>query len=257
MHNTLFLGSSLTTAFYDWYKTSPSINSDRHADFVMCHGALWLPSRFLGEIPFKSTGAIFSFPKKFQVLSSDGKTLNQNMFGEIDGNISIEHMSFDLSSYEKMIFTVPMLFNDISFDMLFRNGFGILNQESEEVFRSSGLNHGLSNDAFLAIHRERFGYAFKFLTEARQCNPDLNIFIAPAVLPPATHMRFTDSWRRLHQLEMEIVFQSLEREFGSISMRQPPETIKRNLVTDSKYMADETHHYNAQLVQILYDSYNF
>lgn len=253
MTKTLFIGSSLTTAFYDWFKET----QDREADFAMGHGALWLPDRLPSSTAFHHSGSLFTFQQRIEVLSEAGEVLKQTFFSTVEDADEKGALHIDLANYPRMVFTVPMLFWDVSFGHLHRNGYGLLTPATQKLFEEAELPHTLSEETFKAIHRARFGHAYAFLEAARSACPDMEIFIAPAVLPPAERKNFPLLWRQLHQHEMRLIFASLKDLYGAIAMGQPNETLTQDLITLPEFMADEHHHYNARFVQKLSETYAF
>ncbi|MGO1118179.1 hypothetical protein ACTL6U_05725 [Rhodovibrionaceae bacterium A322] len=165
--------------------------------------------------------------------------------------------TLDLSTYDHLVFTTPLLFWDLSFTYLFKRKFGVLTQPSAELFKEAELTQAISRAAFLDIHKDRFIHSYNFLQAARKAAPELKIFIAPAVLPTCKQRHYPIVWRKLHLLEKAAVYEEHERMFDSISMEQPPETLEEELFSKSRFMADDQHHYNTDFVQLLYDRYKF
>lgn len=256
MSRTLFIGSSLTTAFFDWHKERGTDHGYGDADFVMCHGAYWIPARLLPETAFDHVHSRFLFPRSFQVYTSDGKVLNSRFFGSGEEWHHGSQLGIDLASYSRIVFTVPMLFWDVSF-RLFHRETGVLSERTAKIFSEAGFGQAISERAFLKIHEDRFGHAYHFLDAVRDCCADLPIHIAPAVLPPARLRQYTKVWRKLHWLEMELVFEELGRRYATVAMRQPRDTLTDDLETKTQFMADEHHHFNADFVQRLFEDNRF
>ncbi|MEM7792298.1 MAG: hypothetical protein AAF546_12915 [Verrucomicrobiota bacterium] len=254
---SLFIGSSLTYAFKQWYD-SPDFTYNRPTDTLICHGAFWLSERMLTAKPFYMRGTEVIFPASFLALMYDQteKLLKLDPSGDgvkTDRNL----VTIDLANYDRLIFTAPMLFWYPSLNLLLKRGIGLLNRKTAELFRVNRLSQPLSENALRSFHRGMFSIAYEFLDAVKSSGASVEIWIAPAVLPGVIRSEFPDSWRPLHLLEMECISSHLSYEFGAHFMRQPEDTLDAKLATKNYFLADDHHHYNAKMVQRLKEEYDF
>ncbi|MGO1118178.1 hypothetical protein ACTL6U_05720 [Rhodovibrionaceae bacterium A322] len=258
MTKSLYFGSSLTNAFWDWHQEEGQEERSQNADFLMCHGAFFLPSALQQSLAYERNGSLFRFPLRFDIRDDAGDLHQEQFYG--DGVAKFrdgDGLAFDIKQYDTLVFTSSQLFWAYSYQRLFTKGFGLLTEDSKALFQQAELRYPISKDAFLALHQDLFGIAYDFLSAARCCHPELKILVAPAVLPPKAQSYLPPVWRQLHSMEMELVFQEQQKLFSTLPMRQPIQTLSAEFETLQTYMADDLHHYNAAFVELLNQQYDF
>lgn len=256
-NSTLFIGSSLTNGFRSWY-SDPKLGDERPAGFVNGHGGFWLPEFMVTARPYYIRGSSFFLPKTFviePVMSPiTVMPIHANGHGVTDHGHEIE---INIDSYEQIVFTVPMLFWDVSNYWLYRQKRGLFNEETKTTFEDENLTEALSEQDFLKIHKDRFSIAYSFLEDVRKITENLPIWISPAVLPSRARPEYSAGWKRLYWAEMRSVDRALSKLFGTLPMEQPLSTLDDDMCTKEEFMQDDQHHYNAQFVQELIEVYGF
>lgn len=243
---TLYIGSSLTTAFFRWAQETGSSTSD---SFVMMHGAYFMPNRLLGG-SFGIDGDVLLVPDSFSVRRVDGVVVPQRTFALIAGERPpLGPFKLDLGDYDQVVVTALMLFAEQSVLTLYRQGYGLLTAQTEAAFSRAGLVYALSADTVVAIHRTWFAYAHTLVEAAAKGGR--TVFIAPAAMPQGKLEFFCPDWRIMHWYEMEVVFETLAQTAGAVPMPQPLDTLDEMNRTRPEYMADGDHHYNVRFVEAL------
>lgn len=253
----LFIGSSLTSAFYRWFQGNSTVPSVE-ADFLICHGGYWVDALTSAtSAPRYLDSQKVVFPREFEVLNGEGKKIIQRFYGsDIISNYKNGFLEVDLESYDKIIFSGASLYWDVS-HKLYSEKFGIFTLNSVKYFEEAGLKYPLSESSFLKIHAHRFPRALTFLEKVMTECHGLKVYLAPAVLPSQNNLNFPKEWKALHLNEQELVFNNLKSRLGIIPMLQPIETLTDDFSTINSFMQDNHHHYNESFVEILNKKYEF
>lgn len=249
---TLYIGSSFTNAFREWQR-----GSDRQAaaDVVMCHGAFFMMDRLKTSGAIATDGLRLSLPRQFQATDDRGRLFQAAFTGNVvpPGGRTF---TVDLSQYDRIVHTAMTLFQHQSAFELFFGGYGILTPRTAELFQRAGLTHPLSERAFAALHRAWLAPAYTIFEAACAAVGPSNVFVAPSVMP-GENTGWPAEWLPLHHHEMDVIFETLVRDFAIRPMPQPHRTLTADFRTRVGFIKSDGRHYNTDFVGVLQEDYGF